>query len=135
MEQKTLIKFLILWIANSLVLVILSAVFKSNIVLGNANLTKPAASVLVGLILSIFVYLVPMIAKKMELKLKDNKMLALAYFIVNAVGLWIVKRLADFTGLGISSVLFVLIIAVIAALVQVGVDKYTALYLTNLKKS
>ncbi|OGD98621.1 hypothetical protein A3A49_02130 [Candidatus Curtissbacteria bacterium RIFCSPLOWO2_01_FULL_38_11b] len=135
MDQKWVLRFLILWIANSLLLVILSSIFAGDVVLGNINLPKPAASVLVGLILTLFVYAVPQVAKNMQIKLKDDNSTALAYFVVNAIGLWVLKRLADFTGIGISSILFVIICASIVSLVEVGVDKYTNIYLKKFQKS
>jgi len=134
MDQKTLIKFLGSWITNSLLLAIFSAIFSSNIVLGNASLAKSAASVIAGFILTIVIYFVPQIAKKMELKLKDEKVTALAYFIADAIVLWIIKRFADITGLGISSILFVAVLAIFAAIVQVAVDKYSVKFLKKLDK-
>ncbi len=70
----------------------------------------------------------------MELKLKDEKVTALAYFIADAIVLWIIKRFADITGLGISSILFVAVLAIFAAIVQVAVDKYSVKFLKKLDK-
>ena len=106
-NQKLVLRFLILWIVNSLLLVILSTVFATNVVLGTLNLPKPTASVLVGLILTLLVYSVPWIAKKTQVKLKDDNVTALAYFVITVIGLWVIKRSAEFTGLGLSSILFV----------------------------
>ena len=100
-------------------------------VLGTLNLPKPAASVLVGLILTLLVYSVPWIAKKTQVKLKDDNITVLVYFVVNAIGLWVIKRFADFTGLGLSSILFVIICAVIVSIVEVGVDKSSSVYLNK----
>ena len=133
-NQKLVLRFLILWIVNSLLLVILSTVFATNVVLGTLNLPKPTASVLVGLILTLLVYSVPWIAKKTQVKLKDDNVTALAYFVVNAIGLWVIKRFADFTGLGLSSILFVLICALVVSIVEVGVDKYSSVYLKKFQK-
>lgn len=134
MDQKRVLRFLILWIVNSLLLIILSTVFATNVVLGTFNLPKPAASVLVGVILTLLVYSVPWIAKKTQVKLKDDNITALVYFFVNAIGLWVIKRFADFTGLGLSNILFVLITAAIVSIVEVGVDKYSNIYLKKFQK-
>jgi len=125
MDQEKLIKFLILWTVNTLLLLIFAALFANDIVLGNAVMTKPMASVLVGLILTILISLVPKVAKKYDVKIKDEKIQTSVYFFVDLVSIWILKRLADFTGLGISNILWVLILAIIVALVQVGVEKYS----------
>ena len=133
-NQKLVLRFLILWIVNSLLLVILSTVFATNVVLGTLNLPKPTASVLVGLILTLLVYSVPWIAKKTQVKLKEDNITVLVYFVVNAIGLWVIKRFADFTGLGISSILFVLICAAVVSIVEVGVDKSSNVYLKKFQK-
>jgi|SRR3989344_4690835 len=126
MDQKNLIKLLGFWISNTILLSIFSALYVGGVVLGNASISKPVATIINALILAIVVYLVPSIVKKLDLKIKisDEKILAIDYFVVNLVVLWVLKRLADITGLGISSILNVLIVAIVLALIQVGVQKY-----------
>ena len=126
MDQENLIKLLGFWISNTILLSIFSALYVGGVVLGNASISKPVATIINALILAIVVYLVPSIVKKLDLKIKisDEKILAIDYFVVNLVVLWVLKRLADITGLGISSILNVLIVAIVLALIQVGVQKY-----------
>ena len=126
MDQKNLIKLLGFWISNTILLSIFSALYVGGVVLGNASISKPVATIINALIFSIVVYLVPSIVKKLDLKIKISaeKVQAADYFLVNFVVLWILKRLADITGLGISSILNVLIVAIVLALIQVGVQKY-----------
>jgi len=126
MDQKNLIKLLGFWISNTILLSIFSALYVDGVVLGNAGISKPVATILNALILAIAVYLVPSIVKKLDLKIKisDEKILAIDYFLVNLIVLWVLKRLADITGLGISSILNVLTVAIVLALIQVGVQKY-----------
>ena len=134
MDQKNLIKLLGFWISNTILLSIFSALYVGGVVLGNASISKPVATIINALILAIVVYLVPSIVKKLDLKIKisDEKILAIDYFVVNLVVLWVLKRLADITGLGISSILNVLIVAIVLALIQVGVQKYLS---KTIKKS
>lgn len=126
MDQKNLIKLLGFWVTNTILLSIFSSLYVGNVVLGNASISRPVATILNALILAIVVYLVPSVVKKLDLKIKisDEKILAIDYFVVNFVVLWILKRLADITGLGISSILNVLIVAIVLALIQVAVQKY-----------
>lgn len=133
MDQYKLIKFLAHWIVNTLVLLIFSALFPNNIVLGNAAITKPMSSVLVGFILAILILLIPRAAKNLQLKIKDEKVQAVIYLVFNLVALWILKRLADFTGIGISSILWVLILATFVSLIQVSVEKYSTQLLKKSK--
>lgn len=135
MDQNKLIKFLLLWIANSLLLLIFATLFVNDIVLGNAIITKPMSSVLVGLILTLLISLVPQASKKLDLKMKDGKILTSAYFVVDLVSIWIIKRFADITGFGVSNILWVVILAIFAALMQVGVEKYSSKFLKISKVS
>ena len=134
MDQKSLIKLLGFWITNIILLSIFSSLYAGNVVVGNAGISRPVATILNALILAIAVYLVPSIVKKLDLKIKisDEKIQAIDYFLVNFVVLWVLKRLADITGLGISSILNVLIVAIVLALIQVGVQKYLS---KTIKKS
>ena len=126
MDQKNLIKLLGFWVTNTILLSIFSALYAGGVVLGNASVSRPVATILNALILAIVIYLVPSIVKKLDLKIKisDEKILAIDYFLVNLIVLWVLKRLADITGLGISSILNVLTVAIVLALIQVGVQKY-----------
>ncbi len=112
---------------------IFSALFANDIVLGNAVITKPMASVLVGLVLAVLISLVPTVTRKYDLKIKDEKSQTSVYFAVDLVSIWVIKRFADITGLGVSSILWVLILAIFAALVQIGIEKYTTVLLKKSK--
>lgn len=124
MNQKKLVSLLLLWVANTLLLVVVAAVFPRDVVLGNISITKPLASILNGFILTVVIYFVPTIAKKLDLKISNEKANLVSYFLADLLIIWILKRLADTTGLGVSSVLFVIILAVLAAIVQFKVNHY-----------
>lgn len=128
MDQKNLVNFLGFWIVSVLILVVFSNIYLDDVVLGNISITTPAATLLNGLILALAIYLVPSVVNKLDLKLKvsDEKVLLVGYFLTNVVALWVLKRLADFTGLGISSILHVLVVAVVMSLMQVGVKRYSS---------
>lgn len=130
MDQNNLIKFLSYWILNTLILLIFSAIFTKSVVLGNAQMIKSMAAVLNALVLTALIYALPQIVQKMNIKLKDEKVYFLGYFVLNSLALWVLKRLADFTGLGISSILFVIVLAALVA----GVDTVANKYIVKLLK-
>lgn len=125
MNQKKLVNILSFWVANSVTILISAAVLKGNVVLGNDKVSPSLASVIAGLILTLIVTFTPQFVEKSGFKIKDDKLWALIFLAVNFVGLWIIKRLAILTGLGISSILWVLILAVALTLVQWGVAQAT----------
>ena len=116
-QQKNLINFLAIWIINTVTLLILSSIFSKNLVLGNDKIAKPMAGVLNGLLITGILYIVPLILKKVDFKIKNEKGVMAVYFVALIIGIWIIKRFAIISGFGISNILFVVICAaVIAAL-------------------
>lgn len=120
MDLKKLISFLAYWVSNAVVLVIAAAIFKGNVVLGNKDISGPFAAVVVGLIISVLGYFIePLVAKskiKQNLKslnLKEENLNGIIYFVSNVAFVWILKWFASFLGLGISSVIYVVLVGVL----------------------
>lgn len=125
MDQKRLVKFFTLWVGLAIVLLILTVVLFGNLVLGSANITKPVSALVFSLILSIVFSLLRPAAARMDLKIKDERVWVAISFAANIVVIWIIKRLANITAVGISSILFVLIVATIVTLSEIQIEKYT----------
>jgi len=125
MEQTRLVKFLALWVLNSISLAVLSQIFSSSIVLGNAVLSRGLASVFSAFLMTIIFFLVPASAEKAEIKVKDGRLWIVLDFVALVIGIWIVKRLSVLTGLGISNILFVILVAALVTILDFGVDKYS----------
>ena len=125
MDQKKVVNFLSFWVANTVVLLLGSVVLKSNVVLGNDKLSGPLAAVISGFILTLLIYLVPLVVKRSGYKIKDQNIWVAAYFIANVAIIWIIKRLAIITAFGISSIFWVLVVALVVTLVELGVAKIT----------
>jgi len=125
MDQKKVVNFLSFWVANTVVLLLGSVVLKSNVVLGNDKLSAPLAAIISGLILTGLIYLVPEVVKRSGYKIKDQNIWVAAYFIANVAIIWIIKRLAIITAFGISSIFWVLVVALVVTLVELGVAKIT----------
>ena len=104
MDQKYLIRFLGIWIATSITALVLSYILGNNLVLGNASISQAFASVVFGLILTIVFFIVGPLSKKLDVKVKDERAWTAIFFVINIVIIWILKRLADFTGVGISNI-------------------------------
>jgi len=125
MDQKKVVNFLSFWVANTVVLLLGAVVLRNNVVLGNDKLSVPLAAIISGLILTGLIYLVPEVVKRSGYKLKDQNIWVAAYFAANVVIIWIIKRLAIITALGISSIYWVLVLAIVVTLVELGVAKIT----------
>ena len=112
MDQWKTIKFLVYWIVNVVGLIAASFVFKNNIVLGNEKTASSLAVVICALIITTVGYVVPMLIKKHGLFVKNEKAWGAVYLVCNIVVVWILKYLALFLGLGISSILFTFILGI-----------------------
>jgi len=124
-DQKQIVNFLSFWVANTVALLISAAVLGGNVVLGNDKVSASVAAIIAGLILTVITTFTPRIVEKSGFKVKDDKLWGVIFLSVNFVGIWVIKRLAILTGLGISSILWVLILAVVITLVQWGVAQAT----------
>ena len=125
MDQKKTLSFLTLWVGSTISLLILSVVLGGNIVLGNMSITRPVAGLMFGLVLTVVYFLTAPAATKLNIRVKDEKAWALVFFIANVIVIWTVKRLANITAVGISSIFFVFVVAAIITLVERFVDKYS----------
>ena len=125
MDQKKVVNFLSFWVANTVVLLLGAVVLRNNVVLGNDKLSVPLAAIISGLILTGLIYLVPEVVKRSGYKIKDQNIWVAAYFIANVAIIWIIKRLAIITAFGISSIFWVLVVALVVTLVELGVAKIT----------
>lgn len=118
MNTEKIVGFLSVWVVNSLLFVIFSQILAGNVILGNDRVVAPIALVFGGLILTLFIYAVDPVIKKVGYKGKDKKLMFLFYLVANIIGVWVIKRLERITGVGISSTMFVVFFAVVATFAQ-----------------
>lgn len=125
MDQKKAVNFLSFWVANTVVLLLAAAVLGANVVLGNDKLSGPLAAVISGFILTLLIYLVPLAVARSGYKIKNENIWPAIFFIANFVLIWVIKRLAIISGLGISSILWAIVVALVVTLAELGVAKTT----------
>lgn len=119
-----IIVFLCFWVTNSLFFYLASLFWSTAVVLGN-NIRSPfIAAIMSGFILTLVITLVPFILKSAGYKIKKEKEQAAVYFIFNAIGIWLIAKLANFLGFGIKAFWVALILAAVVNLLQLLVWKY-----------
>lgn len=115
------IVFLLLWLVNALVIALAHFVMPHQIVLGTISISLFAALVLSSGILAWFATVTLPLFTEIEIR---NKMILtpqhwmIGYLVLNAISVWILARFADIVGLGISSWVFVLLLAAVLDVVQ-----------------
>ena len=124
MDQKKAVSFLTFWVVNTVVLLIANAIFGGNIAVGNQSISTGLSAIFAGLILTALIPLAPIAVEKSGYRIKKNIWPGI-FLGLNIVTLWILKRLAVVTGVGISSILWVIILAIIITFVELAVAKTT----------
>ena len=125
MDQKKAVSFLTFWVVNTVVLLIANAIFGGNVVVGNQSISTGLSAIFAGLILTALIPLAPKAVEKSGYKIKNQNIWPAIFLSLNIVTLWILKRLAVVTGFGISSILWVIILAIIITFVELAVAKTT----------
>jgi len=115
------ITFFLIWLVNALVIALANVVFPNNIVLGTMSLSYYMALILSsGVLAWVATLALPLFT---EIEIRKQMVLTpqhwmLGYLIINVVYLWILARLAEAIGLGISSWVYVLGMAAVLDFVQ-----------------
>lgn len=127
-SNKQIVDFLSFWAANTVSLLVLSMILASGVVLGNATVSAPLAAIASGLILTLVMYATPIAVDKAGMKKtldKNPSSWAGAFLVANFLAVWVIKRFAEISGFGVSSLLYVLVVAIVLTLVGWGVAKVT----------
>lgn len=104
MDSKFYMKFLLIWLVNSLVIWVANALYPGNVVLGTASTSLIAAVIISGFLVTLLCKIVKILfVKLVHLKKTSRLIMFVFYWLVNAAVIWLIARLAPFTGLGISS--------------------------------
>ena len=135
MDQKKAVSFLTFWVVNTVVLLIVNAIFGGNFVVGNQSISTGLSAIFAGLILTALIPLAPIAVEKSGFKIKNQNVWPAIFLASNIVVLWILKRLAMVTGFGISSILWVLILAIVITFVELAVAKTTGAMEEDKKQS
>lgn len=122
-KNENYILLLSIGVVNAIALYLANMFFPTYIVLGNNSLSPLLATVITGFLLSAIMALPEPVMKAVGLKTKNELYYALVYLIFNIVGLWILGRLANFIGFGISSFVVVIVLGFILNLIQYFVWK------------
>ena len=125
MDQKKAVSFLTFWVVNTVVLLGANAIFGGNVVVGNQSISTGLSAIFAGLILTALIHLAPIAVEKSGYKIKNQNVLPAIFLASNVVVLWVLKRLAVVTGLGISSILWVIILAITITFIELAVAKTT----------
>jgi len=100
---KTLLKLLLIWLTNTLVISLGNLLYPFNLVLGTYNRTTVQAALYAGLALTIVCYVGKKLYPALKIKLKGKVAMFGYYWAVNSVALWLIAKFPTMFGFGISA--------------------------------
>ena len=114
--------FISFWVLDSLLLYLATVVYPAAYTLGTFRLSTLWAAIVAGFIWTALVWFSEPIVSIVKLKVTD-KMKMVFYLFANFVSLWLVARIAFFSGFGVASFVWVFVLALVANFVQYFVMK------------
>ena len=114
--------FISFWLLDSLLLYLATVVYPAAFTLGTFRLSVFWAAVVAGFIWTVLVWFSEPIVAILKLKVSD-KMKLVFYLFANFVALWLVARIAPYSGFGVASFVWVFLLALVANFVQYLVMK------------
>lgn len=116
--MKKYLPFVSFWLLNSLLLYLAAMFLPQYFELGTATVPETKAIFWSGLLLTTIVWLSKPVADGLGLKLEGNTKMFLYYWLVNSSAIWILARVAEYSGLGISAFYWAIVFGVFANLGQ-----------------
>ncbi|MBI4153633.1 phage holin family protein [Candidatus Woesebacteria bacterium] len=118
--------FLAFWVLDSLLLYLASLVYPAAYTLGTFRLSTLGAGVVAGFIWTVLIWFSEPLVSIIKLKVSDKMKMAF-YLLANFVSLWLVARIAPYSGFGVASFVWAFVLALVANLAQYLVMKLVKL--------
>jgi uncharacterized membrane protein YvlD (DUF360 family) len=91
---------------------------------GNVRLTPFLASIISGFLLTVVDATTQPVFTSLKIKLKEDWQWTLSLLFVNVLGIWLIARYADLTGIGISNAWMAVLMGAILTLFQWLIEKF-----------
>ena len=114
-----------MWLVNVILLYLAVGLLPTYYTLGNNLFTPLQAAFFVALVWNIVLWKVGDIVKDLEIKFKAEMAMMFVYLAFNFSTLWLLARLAVITGFGVSSYIYVFLLAFVANFVQYKTWQWT----------
>lgn len=121
-KLKKYYAFVTYWAVNSLLLYLATLVYPAAYTLGNFRFSVLWAAIVAGFIWTVLVWFSEPILGLLKVKVEGGKQM-IFYLLANFIALWLVARIAFFSGFGVASFVWVFVLALVGNLVQYLVMK------------
>ena len=110
--------YLAFWLVNGLIIYLFGLIFPANVVLGNWKFTALEAAIYSSFWLTFVVWVGWDNIYSRGVKYQTGVITWVYFWIVNALGVWIIARIAYILALGISNLLWAIMIGTVAVIGQ-----------------
>lgn len=121
-KLKKYYAFVTYWAVDSLLLYLATVVYPTAYALGNFRFSVLWAAIVAGFIWTALVWFSEPILGLFKVKVEGGKQM-IFYLLVNFIALWLVARIASFSGFGVASFVWAFLLALVANFVQYLVMK------------
>lgn len=118
--------FIAFWALDSLLLYLATLVYPAAYTLGTFRLSTFWAAIVAGFIWTSLVWFSEPLVLIVKLKVSDKMKMAF-YLLANFVALWLVARIAPYSGFGVVSFVWAFVLALVANLTQYLIMKLVKL--------
>jgi uncharacterized membrane protein YvlD (DUF360 family) len=116
-------KFLIFWFISAAIFYFAPLVSPEMIATGNARLSAFMASVISAFLLTIATTSVQPVLEKFKIKFTKDWQWLMIYLFTNVLGVWVIARYADLTGVGILNSWTAVAFGILFTLMNYGTEK------------
>lgn len=116
--MKAYIRYTIVWLINTALILGANSLFPQNYVLGNAVIPPVYAALFTGFLLTVLCRAAKPVATKLKAQEKGRYVMFLIYFGVNTISIWVLARVSFLTGFGISAFYFAIFLGLATDLGQ-----------------
>jgi hypothetical protein len=108
--MKLYLRYIIIWLINSILILLANYFWPTNYVLGNAVIPPVYAALFAGFLLTIFCRAMKPVIKRLIVKERSRYVMFGVYWFVNFAGIWIIARLSFLSGFGISAFYYAIVL-------------------------
>lgn len=123
MKIKSKLTYLLgYWIISSIFIYVAWLLAPYNIVLGTASLSVWSASIVSGLFITIISWIFTMLLSRFKVTMKGMVQNMFMLWLVDIAAVWLTGRVGPYSGLGLTSYLWAIILGVFIGIGQSGVE-------------
>lgn len=117
-NKKQTTFWVVMYLINTVVLYTLSLFFPAEIVFGNATLPPILAVLITSLLLTGLLTQVEPIVTALKIKITNEAYWGILYGVFNIGGLWLIARISEWSGFGITSFSVAILLGIILNVCQ-----------------